>query len=126
MKRFATILLGIMAMGMPLSVLQAQEEIGTIKARMGTRLSAIGTLKSSRLVGEGNKGFLVILKDSLTAEQKALVDQENADRGKVYQYIAAKTGSTPELVGQRRAAQIAVESAPGVVYQDSAGNWKTK
>ena len=42
--------------------------------------------------------------------KKAVVNSENTDRKLVYEAIAKKQGTTADLVGQRRALQIAEES----------------
>ena len=40
--------------------------------------------------------------------------------------IAKKQGTTPELVGQRRAIQIYKKAEPGTWIQGPKGEWKQK
>jgi uncharacterized protein YdbL (DUF1318 family) len=95
-----------------------------IKARMHDRLPAIVALKAAGVVGENNQGYLTILKQP--TDKKALVDAENQDRRMIYEAIAKQQKTTPELVGQRRAMQIAEKSDPGAMIQDAKGNWIRK
>ncbi len=95
-----------------------------IKVRMHNRLPAIVALKSAGIVGENNQGYLTILKQA--ADKKALVDAENQDRRTIYEAIAKQQKTTPELVGQRRALQIAEKSESGAMIQDAGGKWIRK
>ena len=45
------------------------------------------------------------------------------DREKVYHAIAKQQGATVELVGQRRALQIAAKAKPGEWVQNKKGEW---
>lgn len=95
-----------------------------IKARMHARLPVIVSLKAGGIVGENNQGYLTVLNQS--TDKKDLVAAENQDRRKIYGAIAKKQGTTPELVGQRRAMQIAKKADPGTMVQDAKGNWRKK
>lgn len=94
-----------------------------IKARMRARLPIIVGLKAQAIVGEDNQGFLAILKST---DQKAVVEAENSDRRMIYKAIAQKQGTSPALVGQRRAMQIAQKADPGTMIQDPSGAWRQK
>jgi uncharacterized protein YdbL (DUF1318 family) len=94
-----------------------------IKARMRSRLPAIVELKKAGVVGENNQGFLAVRKST---NQKSLVDAENQDRRTIYTAIANKQNTTPELVGRRRAIQIAEKADPGTWIQNSNGQWIQK
>jgi uncharacterized protein len=94
-----------------------------IKARMRSRLPAIVALKKAGAVGENNQGYLVIRK---ATPQKNLVDAENQDRRTIYTIIAKKQKTTPELVGRRRAMQIAAKADPGTWIQSANGQWRQK
>jgi uncharacterized protein len=94
-----------------------------IKARMRGRLPAIVALKKAGVVGENNQGYLVVRKST---DKKGLVDAENQDRRLIYTAIAKKQNTTPDLVGQRRALQIAQKADPGTWVQDAGGRWKQK
>jgi uncharacterized protein YdbL (DUF1318 family) len=95
-----------------------------IKARMRARLPVIVKLKAQAVVGENNQGYLSILKTP--SDNKALIDAENKDRGKIYRAIAKKQGTTPKLVGQRRALKIAQKADAGTMIQGKDGKWTKK
>lgn len=95
-----------------------------LKSRMRARLPVINDLKTRAVAGENNQGYLVMLKGQ--TEKKDVVTAENADRLKVYQAIARQQGTTAELVGQRRAIQIAKKTAPGQWLQNPKGQWYQK
>lgn len=95
-----------------------------IKARMAERLPVIMELKQNGIVGENNQGLLEFVG---AAQEKAdVVEAENKDRKIVYKAIAKKTGTTPEIVGQRRGAQIADNAKGGEWIEDDSGQWKQK
>jgi uncharacterized protein len=96
-----------------------------IQERMRERLPAVDALKKEQLVGENQKGFLEELRP-LGREQRRLVKEENDDRLRVYQALAAQSDATPEQVGIVRARQIAERSARGVMLQDERGRWVEK
>ena len=95
-----------------------------IKARMKKRLPVIKELKAQGIVGEDNKGFVQFVGDN---QAKAdVVAAENKDRQTVYAAIAKQQGTTAELVGQRRALQIAKRANKGEWVQDASGKWIQK
>ena len=95
-----------------------------IKARMAERLPVIMELKQKGIVGENNQGLLEFVG---TAKEKAdVVEAENKDRKTVYKAIGKKTETTPEIVGQRRAKQIADIAGSGEWLQDESGQWNQK
>lgn len=96
----------------------------SIKERMKSRLPDIIELKSKGLVGENFYGYLEFIGDE--QERKDVVAAENKDRRKVYQAIAQQQDTTAELVGKRRALQIAENADPGEWLQDASGNWYQK
>ena len=95
-----------------------------IKDRMKARLPVLNELKTQGLIGENNKGFL-----EFRGAQKPnadVVQAENSDRASVYKAIAQRQKTTPEFVGQARAAQIAEKEPAGFWIQDPGGAWKKK
>ncbi len=98
-------------------------EAGGVKERMAARIPALTVLKNSGVIGENNKGFLEFRGNKT---QTALINAENADRSKVYAFIAQKQGVSPSLVGKRRAAQIAGQGGKGQWFQNDNGNWYKK
>ena len=95
-----------------------------IKARMKKRLPVIIELKSKGIVGENNKGYLEFVGDKKVSAD--VVAAENKDRQTVYEAIAKQQATTAELVGKRRALQIAKRATPGEWVQDAGGNWIQK
>ena len=95
-----------------------------IKARMKNRLPVIKELKAQGIVGEDNKGYLQFVDGKKAKED--VVAAENMDRKTVYTAIAKQKGTTAELVGKRRALQIAKKASPGEWLQDASGKWYQK
>ena len=105
-------------------VLGATAFADDIKARMKNRLPVIKKLKIEGIVGEDNKGYLQFVGGNKAKAD--VVAAENKDRKTVYTAIAKQQGTTAELVGKRRALQIAQKAAPGEWVQDAGGNWIQK
>ena len=59
-------------------------------------------------------------------DHKQIVAAENKDRREVYKAIAAKAGTRIEVVGKRRAIQIAEKAGPGEWLQRADGQWYQK
>ena len=91
---------------------------------MKARLPIIVELKSQGIVGENLNGYLEFVGNSKVKED--VVAAENDDRLKVYTAIANQAGTTPEVVGKRRAIQIAEKASPGEWLQDADGKWYQK
>ena len=96
----------------------------SIKARMKARIPVIRELLKNGVVGENKAGFLEFVGQKKQKED--VVAAENADRKKVYKNIAKKQGTTVQLVGERRALQIAKKAKPGTWLQDQSGKWYQK
>lgn len=98
---------------------------GDIKARMQERLSTIVQMKADGVIGENNKGFLEFVPGA-TPKMESIVADENGDRKIVYNAIAKQQQTTAELVGARRAKQIAQRARTGEWLQDESGKWYKK
>ena len=96
----------------------------SIKQRMIDRLPIIKDLKARGIVGENNLGFLEFIGDQ--KEKADVVKAENRDRKSVYDAIAKKQGTTADVVGKHRAAQIAGKAQAGQSLQDANGKWYKK
>jgi uncharacterized protein YdbL (DUF1318 family) len=96
----------------------------SIKDRMKARLPAILELKDKGIVGEDKNGYLQFVGQ--VKEKEDVIAAENADRKKVYSHIAKQQGTTAQLVGERRALQIAKKAKPGTWLQDQSGKWYQK
>ena len=95
-----------------------------IKERMKLRLPAIIELKEKGIIGEDFRGYLAFLSEN--KEGQEILDSENTDRKQIYSYIAKKEGAAVELVGQRRAKQLAENAKPGEFLQNEDGTWYQK
>jgi uncharacterized protein YdbL (DUF1318 family) len=116
-KMLTVLLIGFFALGVTAFA-------DDIKARMKSRLPVIKELKLQGIVGEDNAGFLQFVGDKKVSAD--VVAAENKDRQTVYQTIAKQQGTTAELVGKRRALQIAQRAEPGEWVQDAGGQWLQK
>jgi len=96
----------------------------SIKAQMKARLPVVAELKEKGVVGENKKGYLQFVGQK--KEKEEVIAAENADRKKVYTHIAKKQSTTLQLVGERRALQIAKKAKPGTWLQDQSGKWYQK
>lgn len=96
---------------------------GALKDRMIARRPVVAALLADGTVGENNQGFLVFRG---AKKQADVVAAENKDRATVYKAIAKKAGTTPDLVGQRRAAHVAESAPAGTWLQKSDGTWYRK
>jgi len=121
-QRTYTKILTIVLIGMFLTGISALAD--DIKARMKNRLPVIKELKAQGVVGEDNKGYLQFVGGKQAKPD--VVAAENKDRQTVYAAIAKQQGTTAELVGQRRALQIAKRANKGEWVQDSSGKWIKK
>ncbi|MEW6290626.1 MAG: YdbL family protein [Thermodesulfobacteriota bacterium] len=100
---------------------QANDEI---KDRMKARLPALAALKAQGVIGENKSGYLEFRKADNS--RAALVNEENDDRRKVYAAIAKQQGADADLVGSRRALQIAGQASSGTWLQKPDGTWYQK
>jgi len=96
----------------------------SLKERMLARVPAITALKDSGVIGENNQGFLEFRKSD-PSKQK-LVSEENQDRKTVYSTIAKQQNIGADLVGQRRAQQLAAQGSAGQWFQKPDGSWYQK
>lgn len=95
----------------------------SVKDRIIARKPAVTALLADGTVGENNQGYLEFRG---AKKQADVVAAENQDRAAVYAAIAKKAGTTPALVGQRRAAKIAQQAPSGTWLQKPEGTWYKK
>ena len=120
-RTFLTILIFVLIGFIGVGVSASADEIIT---RMKERLPVIKELKDKGIVGEDNQGYLQFVGGK--KEKADVIAAENNDRKTVYEAIAKKQGTTVELVGKRRALQIAKKANPGEWIQDASGKWLQK
>jgi uncharacterized protein YdbL (DUF1318 family) len=118
-KKVTFLIIGFLVLGFG-----ASAAADDIKARMKDRLPVIVELKAQGIVGENNQGYLEFVGGKKAKPD--VVAAENEDRKIVYTAIAKQQGTTAELVGKRRALQIAQKADPGEWVQDASGNWIQK
>jgi uncharacterized protein YdbL (DUF1318 family) len=95
-----------------------------LQKRFEARLPQIEELKKAGTVGETDEGYL----DFVAArgdKAGALVDEENGDRRKLYDLIAAKTGTTADVVAKRAAGRN-FERAKSGEFLKEKGKWRKK
>ena len=87
------------------------------------RFNQLYFLKSQGFVGENNRGYVEILKESPGV--KEIVDPENHDRSVIYETIAKQNGLEGQLsVVESAFALIKRERAnPGEMTQTEDGKW---
>ncbi|MBN2419498.1 MAG: YdbL family protein [Deltaproteobacteria bacterium] len=96
----------------------------SIQERMKERLPLIVELKKAGIIGENNLGYLEYV--SAAKKMEDVVTAENNDRKLVYEAIAKKQNTTADLVGKRRALQIAEKADPGEWLKNEGGKWYKK
>ncbi len=90
------------------------------------RFEKMSVLKSQGIIGENNKGYLILLKDDEKAQE--LVSIENSDRKLIYQAIADQNDLVDALgTIEKVFAQVQREKAKdGEKIQDESGDWVEK
>ncbi|MGE4194667.1 MAG: YdbL family protein [Pseudodesulfovibrio sp.] len=96
---------------------------GALKDRIIARKPVVAALLADGTVGENNLGYLEFRG---AKKQADVVAAENQDRATVYAAIAKKAGTTPEVVGQRRAVKVAQRAPSGTWLQNPDGSWYKK
>lgn len=124
MKTFLLRFLLVFSLFAPLLAVHA-EDGAAIRQRMNQRLPQITALKTQKIAGEDNRGFLAVRGNASAADQ-ALIAEENKDRASAYELLASQTGSTADQVGRARAKKIADSSPAGVWIQADDGSWAQK
>jgi uncharacterized protein len=107
--------------------------IRTLRTRMQQRQSGLAPFFASGAIGFGRNGDVAVrdLAAVPLAERnrvKKLVQEENADRGRLYREIATANGH-PEWADdvRRTFAQVWIEEARrGWWYQDAGGAWRQR
>lgn len=96
-----------------------------IRDRIAARKSAIDALKTKRLLGENNRGYLEP-RHSLFPEQEKLMSDENDDRRALYRVVAGEKGRRMEDVSREQASENAFDAERGTWIQDEYGEWYVK
>jgi uncharacterized protein YdbL (DUF1318 family) len=96
-----------------------------LQERFKQRFEQIRELKSAGKIGETFDGNVAWVKGEDSSAAK-LVEQENADRRELYQLIAAKEKTSPDLVARRNAQRNFEKAAKGEYLKGQDGQWKQK
>jgi hypothetical protein len=113
----------ILTLCLALSLAATTVLAGSLKDRIIARKPVVAALLADGTVGENNQGYLSFRGPKKQAD---VVAAENRDRAEVYGLIAKKAGTTPALVGQRRAAKVAQTAPRGTWLQSPDGSWYKK
>lgn len=126
-KTFVLLRFGLLATSLftGAAVMRAAEDLGAVRSRMEQRIGPVNVLKDRGAVGENNRGLLEG-RGALGGADQQVVNDENADRRKVYAALAAQTGASADEVGRKRAAQLAELARSGHWVQTAGGEWRRK
>jgi uncharacterized protein YdbL (DUF1318 family) len=99
-----------------------------LQKRFKQRDGEIRKLKSAGTIGETDDGFVALVAsagDGDGGDASKVVDEENADRRKLYAIIAKEEKTSPEAVGKVNAKRNFDRARPGE-YLKTDGKWKKK
>lgn len=103
--------------------------VAAVVLLLGTAAWSSSDLNAARdagTVGERRDGYIGLVVENPTAEQKALVEEVNSRRRAQYVKIAKKTGATPEEAAVLTAERLFREAKPGHYLQAAGGGWVRK
>jgi uncharacterized protein YdbL (DUF1318 family) len=100
-------------------------EMAALQKRFEQRFAQIKSLKAKGIIGETFGGYLDFVKEK-DAPAASLVDDENADRKKLYELIAKKENTTATKVAERNARRNFEKAKPGEYLRGEDGSWHKK
>jgi uncharacterized protein len=100
-------------------------ELGALRKRFEERYAQIHALKTKDVIGETYQGYVEFVKDK-DESAASLVNDENADRKKLYELIAKRDNTTPEKVAERNAKRNFEKAKPGEFLKNPDGTWQKK
>jgi uncharacterized protein YdbL (DUF1318 family) len=103
---------------------RAAETREELQKRFQERLPQIEDLKKKGVAGETSEGYLDFV-EARSDKAGDVVNGENGDRRKLYELIAAKTGTTADVVA-KRAAERNFERAKSGEFVKENGKWRKK
>jgi uncharacterized protein YdbL (DUF1318 family) len=101
------------------------ESIDDLKLKIKERKPHIDLMLKTHVLGENNEGYLSA-RQELTKDQRRWLKDENRDRSKLYDKVAAETGyyvSKDEIAFQR-ARNIRMNASGGIWVQSKYGEWR--
>ena len=102
-----------------------QKVLGSRKARS----PELRALKKKGVIGENNRGFIKVLKPTLTPKGKNLIEAENQDRKLIYETVAAQNHLGPDglaKVEEQYAKTRRERAKKGDRIQLPSGKWVKK
>ena len=105
-------------------VMAQDSEMAELQKRFKARDGEVRKLKSAGTVGETSEGYLDFV-ESRDKDGAKVVDDENADRRKLYKLIAEKEGTTPDKVAKINAKRNFERARAGEFLKEE-GKWRKK
>ncbi len=102
------------------------DEMSDLKARFAQRLPQVRGAKDAGVIGETAAGKLEAVKGGLDAAVQGTVDEENADRSKLYDLIGKKEGTTVDVVARQNAVRNFTKAKKGDWLKSEGGQWTQK
>ena len=116
------ILLIVMLFAVPTSLFAESRD--EIIQRQAKRLPEISNLKQQGAIGETSEGYLDFV-EARSGKSSELVNEENADRRKLYEMIAEETGATADVVAKKTAKRNFERAKKGEFLKED-GKWRKK
>jgi hypothetical protein len=104
MAQFCLLLVFLLAFGASVRA----GEFEDLKARVWQRAKSLQELKDRAVLREGGDGLLQAAEGQIDSAESEVMDAENADRTRLFELIARRTGSTPDKVAGEFARRAAV------------------
>ena len=112
------------------------EQLDELRERFAERQGTLNQLKDDRKVGETMKGYVHALEEGFLDEKlgsgdnrttvRALLDQENQDRSRLYELLAEKLDEEPEEVAVQNAIRNFKKAEPHHFLRLKDGTWVQK
>lgn len=103
------------------------QDVSEAIQRRKERRQELLDLEMERVLGESADGYVkVVPGKSVDGEASRLMSQENADRAKIYGFVAAKNGATSVDTAKVFGERILRDLPDGVMVQNALGVWSRK
>jgi uncharacterized protein YdbL (DUF1318 family) len=102
------------------------DEMKELQDRFASRFQAVQAAKSAGTIGETYVGYLEAVRGAVPGEIQVLLDQENADRLRLYTLIAGNEKVAPELVAARNAERNFRSARSGDWLKGRDNKWVQK
>lgn len=123
--RFLLALVACLSLAVPAVAADAATK-AALKASFDSRSAQIAAAKSAGTIGECIDGMIAAVSPQADAPIKALVEAENTDRTRLYQFLADETNATATQIGERNAMRNYQNAKPGEWLRTRDGTWKRK